>query len=461
MTAVDVTAGYDLIVAAAWPPVHRDPLRWRDGAGNTARVLRATVAQRGGAWIATSTGRPADPELLDGVWLHPVPLDPAAADDYLHGHCAGTLAPLYHDAGAAPQYRPRWRAAYREVNGHVARAVDRAAAPGATIWVHDYHLQLVPGLLRRQRPDLRIGFFLHSPFPSAERFATQPSRDQLLGSLCAADLVGFQHTRSADNFATAVDRFGDGAPRPPVGVFPTSIDIATIESLASRADVRDEASRVRADLGTSDTVMLAIGAPEQAESSHRLLEAYAQLLSERAIDARRTTLVYIAVCGDDPSHLHCDRQRLDRLIAQVNGVHGRLGRPAIHYVHRELALPALVALYLAADVMLALPLQDGMNLAAKEYLAARADETGRLVLSEFSGAAIDLPEADLVNPYDIDEVKAAIIAANGAPARSADIAAMRHRMRRHDAAAWARGFLSALADASDTERGWRSVGVGW
>ena len=144
MTAADVTAGYDLVVAAAWLPVNQDPLRWRDGAGNTARVLRATVAQRGGAWIATTTGRPRDPELLDGVWLHPVPLDPVAAEDYLHGHCAATLAPLYHDAGPAPRYRPRWGMAYRDVNQRVAIAVDRAAAPGATVWIHDYHLNWCP-----------------------------------------------------------------------------------------------------------------------------------------------------------------------------------------------------------------------------------------------------------------------------------------------------------------------------
>ena len=213
--------------------------------------------------------------------------------------------------------------------------------------------------------------------------------------------------------------------RPPTGVFPTSVDVGAIESLAGRADVRADAHRIRADLDAPHTVMLAIGAPEQAESSHRLLEAYAELLAQRRIDPDHATLVYVAVCGDDPSHLRCDRQRLDRLIAQINGVHGRLGRPAIHYVHRELSLPALVALYLAADVMLALPLQDGMNLAAKEYLAARTDDTGRLVLSEFSGAATDLPEADLVNPYDIDAVKTAVIAATQTAGHSADIAAMR------------------------------------
>jgi trehalose 6-phosphate synthase len=459
MTAVNVSAGYDLVVAAGWLAAHPDPLRWRDGVGDPGRVFRTTVAQRGGAWIATTTGQPRDPNLLDGVWLHPVPLDPVLADDYLHGHCAGMLAPLYHDAGVAPRYRPRWRTAYHDVNRRIAAAVDRTAAPGATVWIHDYHLQLVPGLLRRRRADLRIGFFLHSPFPSAERFATQPHRVQLLESLCAADLLGFQHPAAADNFAIAVDRFGGGTP-PPTGVFPTSVDVTAIESLACRAEVRADAAQVGADLGAPDTVVLAVGAPEQAESSHRLLEAYAELLAERRIDPNGVTLVYIAVCSDDPSHLRCDRQRLDRLIAQINGVYSRLGRPAVHYMHRELPLASLVGLYLAADVMLALPLHDGMNLAAKEYLAARVNNTGRLVLSEFSGAAADLPEADLVNPYDIDAVKTAVVAATEAPARGADIAAMRDRMRRHDAAAWARSFLSALADAGDSQRSRRPVGVG-
>ena len=215
---------------------------------------------------------------------------------------------------------------------------------------------------------------------------------------------------------TAVDRFGGTTPPPLTGVVPTSVDVATIESLADRVDVRADALQIRANLG-ADTTMLAVGTPEQAESSHRLLEAYAELLAQRRIDPNRATLVYVAVCGDDSTHLRCDQQRLDRLIAQINEVHGRLGRPAVHYMHREMCLPGLVALYLAADVMLAPPLQDGMNLAAKEYLAARADDTGRLVLSEFSGTAVELPEADLVDPYDIDAVKAALIAATEAPAR--------------------------------------------
>lgn len=436
----DTTAGYAFLVAASWLPVHNDPLRWRDGAGNAARVLRGVVADRAGAWIGCTATSLDEATLLDNVWLHPVALDGQTAEDYLDGHCHRTLSPLYHDNGPAPMFEPLWRDAYRRVNAQVATRVADAAVPGATVWVHDYHLQLVPGLLRALRPDLRIGFFLHSPFPAVERFLTQPMRDDILDSLVAADLVAFQSHRSADNFLGTLE----GRRTATVEVLPSSVDTTTIDAVARLPEVHRAAAAIRADLGDPRTVLLSIGAPEHADASHRLLDTYARLLAERRIDPETTTLVHVAMCGDDATHLRCDRERTDRTIASINGTFGRVGRPAVGYVHREQTLPDIVALYLATDVMLALPLRDGMGLAAKEYLAARTDDTGQLILSEFSGSATDLTGARLVNPYDTEAVADAITEALRSTRRACDIAAMRQMLHTRDATAWAYGFLDRL-----------------
>ena len=459
MTDHDHTPGYDLVVAASSLPIDVGPLRWRDRAGSVARVLRATVAARGGTWIGcVSAPATCEAAVLDQVWLDPVVLDGRDVDDFVYGHCASTLAPLYLDNGAVPRFDSRWRAAYRSVNERVADAIVRSAAPGATVWVHDYHLQLVPGYVRARRPDARIGFFLHSPFPPAERFVALPLRDEICASLLCADHIGFQDERSAANFADAIGMRGRQAPigairagRPRVGVFPVSVDADEIGLVAAAPRVVDTSAALRASLGKPTAVLLSIGPPDQSEAGRRMIEAYAELLAEGLIDADDVTLIYVAVCGDDPSHLRCDRQRLDRKIAQINGVHGRLGRPAIHYIHREQSFADLVALYRTADVLLALPLREGMSLAAKEFVAARVGHTGRLVLSEFSSAAQDLPEADIVNPNDIDQVKRAILdAAADCHRPTYAMRSMRQRLQRHDADAWTHSVLAAISDGEPT-----------
>ena len=459
MTDDDHTPGYDLVVAASSLPIDSGPLRWRDRAGSIDRALRAAVADRGGTWIGCIT-TPASCEaaVLDQVWLDPVVLDSRDADDFVYGHCASTLAPLYLDNGVAPRFDSRWRAAYRSVNERIADAIARSAAPGAAVWIHDYHLQLVPGYLRAQRPDTRIGFFLHSPFPPAERFDMQPLRDEIRASLLSADQIGFQDEGSAANFADAIDMRGRWARigairagRPRVGVFPMSVDTDEIQRVATAPRVVQTSAALRASLGDPKAVLLSIGPPDQGEAGHRMIDAYAELLAERAIDPDDVTLIYVSVCADDPSHLRCDRQRLDRRIAQINGVHGRLGCPAIHYIHREQSFVDLVALYRTADALLALPLREGMSLAAKEFVAARVDDTGRLVLSEFSGAAKDLTEADIVNPNDIDQVKRAIVEAAADCHRPTHaMRSMRQRLHRHDADAWSQRVLAAIAGAEPT-----------
>lgn len=457
-------ARHDLVVATQDLPIRHDPgiqpaIRWWDGAGHAHTALRPVVAERNGAWLGGSEST-AGLELprVEGVWPYPVPLDGPDVDDH-HRHCAQTLAPLYHDCGEQPVFDQRWQDAYETVNLRFAASLARAAAPGGRVWVHDYHLQLVPGTLRRLRPDLRIGFFLHTPFPPVERFMRLPTRERVVHSLLGADVIGFQHARSAANFLDLVghlSKLPTGADfievrgrRVRVVDFPSSVDIVAVQRLAVDPAVRARAAAIRAELRNPRTVLLSLGSFEQSDGVEPRLDAYAELLADAGLRADQVVLIHVATPGArELPHLSERRDQIDRRVAQINGLHALVGRPPVHYLHRDLDRAELVALYLAADVMLATPLHAGMALTAKEFVASRLDNTGSLVLSEFSGAVDDLPEAIAVNPYDVPGLKTAILAGVAQAGReNPAIRMMRERLRRHDATAWGQRFLSMLARA--------------
>ena len=318
-------------------------------------------------------------------------------------------------------------------------------------------------MLRALRSDLRIGFFLHIPFPPQELFLQLPWRRPILEGLLGADLVGFQVHGAASNFSrvarrtvgasgtdTVLDYEGR---RIRVGAFPISVDTTALIKRASDPDVQRRARQLRVDLGSPDVVMLGVDRLDYTKGIDRRLMAIRELLADGSLSASGAVLVQIGVPSreDDP-HYRREREHLEQLVGEVNGEYSSVGRPAIHYLYQSLDLDELVALYLAADVMLVTPLRDGMNLVAKEYVACRVGATGALVLSEFAGAAQELRDAILVNPHDLDGVKQAIrhavdLEPNEGTAR---MRRMRRIVRRHDVQAWARAFLAALHE--DTGR---------
>lgn len=451
---------HDLIALAHRPPVDADPQGWRarPRAASPARGLAAAVAERSGAWLALGA-RLRQPEQVDGLWLHPVTAPTDEADDFALGHCAQTLLPLYHDCGQPAQFHQPWRDAYRQVNHRYAVATAKIAAPGATVWVHDYHLQLVAGYLRRARPDLRIGLLLHAPFPPVERFLQMPMRDKILRGLLGADLIGLPDARSTTNLlAVAGEMTGlrrgdrmllaDGR-MVTAATLAMSVDATGYARLAADPAVQQRAARMRADLGDPHTVLLSVGALDHHEGIEQRLDAYTQLIAEGRIDPLDTVLVHVAAAGDEPARHTPEQDRVDRQVAQINGMFSRLGHPVVHYLRRDLDPAELASLYLAADVLLALPLRQGATLAAKEYAACRLDDSGRILLSEFSGTTADLPEATIVNPYDTTGVKNAICAlidVCGKPDET--VAALRARVREHDAARATDSFLDTLAAAT-------------
>jgi trehalose 6-phosphate synthase len=414
-------------------------------------------------WIGWPGGgvEMAVPARHEGIELRAVPLDDSEFEQFYLGFSNATLWPLYHDAVRAPTFHREWWYAYVSVNDRYSRAVAEAAAPGATVWVHDYQLQLVPKMLRAMRPDLRIGFFLHIPFPPQELFLQLPWRRPILEGLLGADLVGFQVQGAASNFSRVARRVVgasgtdavldyDGR-RVRVGAFPISVDTTALIKRASDPAVQGRARQLRDDLGSPDVVLLGVDRLDYTKGIDRRLIAIGELFADGSLTGSRVVLVQIGVPSreDDP-HYRREREHLEQLVGEINGAYSTVGRPAVHYLYQSVEVDELVALYLAADVMLVTPLRDGMNLVAKEYVACRVDATGALVLSEFAGAAQELRDAILVNPHDLDGLKQAIRHAVALDPNegTARMRRMRRIVRRRDVQAWARMFLAALHEDS-------------
>ena len=458
---------HSFVVVASRLPVDRienpegEP-DWRPSPGGLVTALEPVMRQAVGVWIGWSgdAGPAAGPFRANGLDLVGVGLSGKQVRDYYEGFCNATLWPLYHDVIAPPQFHRRWWDAYVTVNRSFAQAAVAQAAPGATVWVHDYQLQLVPRMVRAQRSDVRIGFFNHIPFPGYEIFAQLPWRRQVIEGLLGADLLGFQRRADAGNFLRACRRAAGLSARGPVvrvtdsagtrevraAAFPISIDSAALEEIARREDVRKRAAEIRLALDQPATLLLGIDRLDYTKGILHRLKAYGELLNEGR-HGPRVVLVQVA----SPSRERVEayqalRDDVELTVSRINGDHAEVGSPPVHYLHQSYPREEMAALYLSADVMLVTPLRDGMNLVAKEYVSCRYHEDGALVLSEFTGAADELAGAFLVNPHDIEGLKDAIVrAANISPGEARRrMRAMRRRVREHDVAHWAATFLNAL-----------------
>ncbi|MET7424987.1 trehalose-6-phosphate synthase [Dactylosporangium sp. NPDC005555] len=456
--------GYSFVVVANRLPVDRTTdehgeAQWTRSPGGLVSALEPIVRASGGAWVGW-TGAPDDdtgPAAVDGIQLQPVPLSSEDIDRYYEGQSNSTIWPLFHDLVEPPVHKREWRQAYEAVNRRFAEATAAVAAEGAAVWVHDYQLLLVPAMLRALRPDLRIGFFLHIPFPPVELFMQLPRRAELLRGLLGADLVGFQRPLAAQNFLQLTARILGLSPQEDSVVyedrtvvaraFPISIDVAEIDRIAASPGAQREADRLRAELGGDRRLLLGVDRLDYTKGIEQRVEAFGELLAEEAVSNDEVVLVQVAT----PSRMRVAqyqqlRERVEREVGRINGEHGAVGKVPVHYLFQSRSREELVALYLATDVMLVTPLRDGMNLVAKEFVAARRDELGAMVLSEFTGAAAELDDAFLVNPHDVEDLKRAMVAALDASPddRTARMRRMRAHVQAHDVDHWAREFLDAL-----------------
>ena len=462
--AGDVQADSPVVVVANRLPVDQvtdddGTTRWQRSPGGLVTALEPFVAGRGGAWVgwSGSAGEAPEPFESGGISLVPVELSEEEVDRYYEGMSNASLWPLYHDVVEKPEYHRTWWDTYVQVNKRFADRAAEVAAEDAIVWVHDYQLQLVPAMLRQRRPDLTIGFFLHIPFPPYELFTQLPWRSAIVEGLLGADLVGFQLPSAAANFVQLARRLHElptrGATIEYDGrtvtarAFPISIDVASFDRLASSPEVLARAKEIRAELGEPDKVILGVDRLDYTKGISVRLNAFQELLEDGAVEAPGTVMVQVATPSRERvEHYVHMRETIEQQVGHINGVYGSIGGPAVHYFNQSMPREELAALYRAADVMLVTPYRDGMNLVAKEYVAARADLGGTLVLSEFAGAAAELRQAFLVNPHDVAGVKNQLLRAlRVEPAEGARrMRAMRRHLVKHDLDHWASSFFDAL-----------------
>ncbi|WP_101653276.1 trehalose-6-phosphate synthase [Brevibacterium ihuae] len=478
--------GADFVVVANRLPVDRvsagpEP-EWATSPGGLVTALAPVMQANDGAWIgwAGIPDEEIEPFDIDGMHLVPLTLSSDEIVSYYEGFSNATLWPLYHDVIVAPEFHRTWWESYLQVNTRFAEAAARTAAAGATVWVHDYQLQLVPALVRALRPDVSIGFFNHIPFPPAELFAQLPWRSQILHGLLGADLIGFQRPADAANFRRAArihagfttkasqirvpasEEAGTGEHIAEARAFPISVDAQALDSAARDPQTVARAREIRAELGDPETLVLGVDRLDYTKGIRHRLKAWGELLADGSIDPGEVTLVQIATPSRERIEQYQQiRTDVELAVGRINGEFSDLGTTVIHYFHHSYPRSEMTALYLAADVLLVTALRDGMNLVAKEYVACRIGEDGVLVLSEFAGAADHMNQAVLVNPHDIDGLKANIVRAVEMPPadRRRRMRTLRRRLFRDDVHSWSQTFLDTLEALDDDKdmRRWEAA----
>lgn len=440
----------------AW---HQRSGEWRTSPGGLVSALTPILERSKGTWIGWS-GMPdhdLEPFEHSGITQFPVNLSNQEYLDFYVGFCNGTLWPLYHAAVRPPEFHRHWWRPYVEVNQRFAEHAAAELSGRDIAWIQDYQLQLVPRMLREIKKVHRIGFYLHIPFPPPELFATMPWREEVLQGLLGADVIAFQSRQSRANFSWSARRIVDATGTSDhlswqgrevtLQVAPIGIDAASFTQQAQSEDVMAAAGRVRSELGEPDVVILGVDRLDYTKGIDQRMRALQTLLERRPDLSGKVTFVQVAVPsrGDVDAYKRI-RRDIESLVGRINGDFARVGRPPIHYLHRAIAHNDLLAYYRAADIMLVTPFRDGMNLVAKEYVATRHDNTGVLILSEFAGAAEELSQAYLVNPYDLDgmadTLEKAIISNPGEP--NDHMRSLRRSVSAHNVFWWADRCLSAL-----------------
>lgn len=395
-------------------------------------------------------------QLKDDYGCIPVFLSEEQIQGYYHGLSNSSLWPLLHYNRAYMNYSEKDWQAYVQVNKLFADVIIDNSEPDDIIWVHDYHLFLLPEILRQRRPEQKIGFFLHTPFPSSEVIRCHPQREALIRGVLGADLIGFhtfgylRHFRSSAlqllGLESDMTEIKIGNHVASLGIFPIGINSLSFEQqLVSQGhfDKRDELTRT----WQNKRLVLSVERLDYSKGLLRRLEAIEQwLVSQERIDDVVFVFVSVPTRGEVKEY-QILRERIEREVGRINGLFASVQNSPIHFIHQSITFTELCALYEMSDAALVTPLVDGMNLVAKEYLACqRDDDPGVLILSEFAGAAQELLDAIIVNPYNENEVSKAISMALDMPLeeRQGRMKYMKNRVMEYNSDYWARTFLDEL-----------------
>lgn len=442
----------------------------RQSAGGMAVALGGALARDGGVWLgwsgnvcaSDSAPMPTHSRKIDNVTYVAIDLSQRDRDEYYEGYANRTLWPLFHYRPGLTEFARRDMTGYFRVNRSFADALLPLLELDDVIWVHDYHLIPLASELRKRGAKNRIGFFLHIPWPAADVFVVLPNHAEIARALTAYDLVGFQTSDDRDNFVTYLTRetYAVRLPRGRVrvfgrefatGVFPVGIDMEEAKCFAERLPGR-AIDRLLASLNGA-TLVLGVDRLDYSKGIGPRIEAIGRFIELYPEHRRRFSYVQIAPKSREtiPEYAALSKEVAEQ-IGRVNGKFGEIDWQPIRYFNRTIARGRLAGYYRMARVCLVTPLRDGMNLVAKEYVAAQdGHDPGVLVLSRFAGAARELPDAVIVNPYDIDGMSHALNMAftMDKAERRERWAAMAEQLHKSDLHAWSQSFLVALGASRD------------
>jgi trehalose 6-phosphate synthase/phosphatase len=463
--------GYELVIASNRLPVtlslSGEEMALHPSSGGLVAALRGTDGpHKWVGWPGTSVPDHLQAEAtkrLEAEGWEPVFLSDKEQEDFYGRISNDTIWPLFHYFVDRLQFTTDAWETYVQVNERFADTIAHHSAPGARVWIHDFHLALVPAALRRRRPDLAIGYFLHIPFPSSEIYRVLPTRAELLRGLLGADYIGFHTGDYARHFRSSClrvlglesepDSVEHDGRRVGFGVNPIGIDVGSFrETLHS-----DETARLEEELTEryqGKQLVLGIERLDYTKGIPQKLDAFERILEQDPARAQTITMLQVLV----PSRLESQdyqtkRDEIEMRIAHLNGRFGQPGRTPVEYLHRSISHPELAALYRRADVMMVTPLRDGMNLVAQEFVLCQAalpelegSWNGVLLLSEFAGAANLLPGALLVNPWDANDMADRLLEALALDPleRRRRLELMADRVEQLDSRRWAEGFLKRL-----------------
>jgi trehalose 6-phosphate synthase len=451
-------------------PVHHGDKGWELSPGGLVTALRPVMSTHPGAWVGWDGGTKGTPATLPdtSVRLLPIGLSAAQVRNYYHGFANATMWPLLHNAIEKPRFERGWWFTYRDVNQIFA---ERAVAAldehqDAIAWVHDYQLMLVPQLIRARRAGAPVGYFLHVPWPSPDIFARLPWREQILAGLLGADLISFHTDGYRGNFLRSCARLLAGSGIEVRGssvvlpdgravatdTAPISIDAAEFARHATNPETEKDI-QVLAEQFRDRTLLLGVDRLDYTKGIVERLLAVEQVLQRN--QGLRTSLAFLQIAvpsRDDVREYRQLRGTVEQHVGRINGLYTEPGGYVpVHYLYRGVDQQQLAAYYALADALLVTPLIDGMNLVCKEYVTVQQTRRGSgvLVLSEFTGAAAELPQAVLCNPFDVEGLSYRIEHALGLPteARRAALAAMAGHVRTHDVHRWVADQLAEITTA--------------
>ncbi len=380
-------------------------------------------------------------------------------DAYYNGASNNEIWPLFHYFPGAIESRPENWPAYKSANEAFAEAVLAIAAPGDQIWVHDYQLMLLPAILRQRNPDLAIAYFHHIPFPSSELFRILSTRNEILAGLLGADLIGFHTYDYVRHFLSSVSRIlGNNihldevlyqGRRIKVIAQPLGVDVNIIQQSSEKYIEHKDVIRLAQEIGNR-TVLLGVDRLDYTKGIPERLLAFKQLLQQYPQHIGNITLIQICVPTrtNIPRYIEL-RTKVEQLVGQINGEYGAPGYTPIQYLYRSFTQDETIAFYKLARVAIVTPLRDGLNLVCKEYVATRDDDDGVLILSEMAGAAAEMGEALLINPYDQNQFVEALHTGltMSAAERHRRLVQLRKRIIEFDNMAWLRAFIQNWAEA--------------